>query len=82
MAHIAVASGAPIIPAGIAGTAEIQPPDARFPRPFRRAVVSFGPPIDPADFVGGRRTRRRLITDQVMNAIQALSGQEHRAPDR
>jgi 1-acyl-sn-glycerol-3-phosphate acyltransferase len=82
VAHIAVASGAPIIPAGIAGTADIQPPDARFPRPFRRAVISFGPPIDPAAYLGGRRTRRRLNTDEVMAAIQTLSGQEQRVPER
>jgi 1-acyl-sn-glycerol-3-phosphate acyltransferase len=80
VAHIAVASGAPIIPAGICGTAEIQPPDTRFPRPFRRAVVRFGRPIDPRSYRGGRRTRRRLITDDVMTAIQQLSGQPRR-PD-
>jgi 1-acyl-sn-glycerol-3-phosphate acyltransferase len=78
VAHIAVASGAPIIPAGISGTAEIQPPDARFPRPFRRAVIRFGRPIYPSGYVGGRRTRRRLITDDVMSAIQSLSGQKSR----
>jgi 1-acyl-sn-glycerol-3-phosphate acyltransferase len=78
VAHVAVASGAPIIPTGIAGTAEIQPPDTRFPRPFRRAVVRFGPPIDAGGYRGGRRTRRRLITDDVMTAIQQLSGQERR----
>jgi 1-acyl-sn-glycerol-3-phosphate acyltransferase len=78
VAHIAVASGAPIIPTGIAGTAHIQPPDTRFPRPFRRAVVRFGRPIDPGAYRGGRRTRRRLITDDVMTAIQQLSGQARR----
>src|SRR5207342_1923954 len=70
VAHIAVASGAPIIPTGISGTAEIQPPDTKLPRPFRRAVVRFGRPIDPDGYRGGRRTRRRLITDDVMAAIQ------------
>jgi 1-acyl-sn-glycerol-3-phosphate acyltransferase len=78
VAHIAVASGAPIIPTGISGTAQIQPPDTRFPRPFRRAVVRFGRPIDPGGYRGGRRTRRRLITDDVMTAIQQLSGQQRR----
>ena len=78
VAHIAVATGAPIIPTGITGTAEIQPPDARFPRPFRRAAVRFGPPIVPNDYPGGRRTRRRSITDDVMTAIQQLSGQRRR----
>lgn len=78
VAHIAVASGAPIIPTGISGTAAIQPPDTKFPRPFRRAVVRFGRPIDPGGYRGGRRTRRRLITDDVMAAIQQLSGQQRR----
>jgi 1-acyl-sn-glycerol-3-phosphate acyltransferase len=78
VAHIAVASGAPIIPTGITGTAQIQPPDTKFPRPFRRAVVRFGRPIDPGRYRGGRRTRRRLITDDVMSAIQQLSGQPRR----
>ena len=79
VAHIAVASGAPIIPAGIIGTADIQPPGARVPRPFKAAAIRFGPPIDPTSYGGGRRTRRRLITDDVMTAIQSLSGQQRRA---
>jgi 1-acyl-sn-glycerol-3-phosphate acyltransferase len=79
VAHIAVASGAPIIPAGIIGTADIQPPGARVPRPFKAAAIRFGPPIDPTSYGGGRRTRRRLITDDVMTAIQLLSGQQRRA---
>jgi 1-acyl-sn-glycerol-3-phosphate acyltransferase len=78
VAHIAVASGAPIIPTGISGTAAIQPPGARVPRPFRAATIRFGPPIDPRSYRGGRRTRRRLITDDVMTAIQSLSGQRRR----
>jgi 1-acyl-sn-glycerol-3-phosphate acyltransferase len=78
VAHIAVASGAPIIPAGIVGTAEIQPPGARVPRPFRAGAIRFGAPIDPSTYRGGRRTRRRLITDDVMTAIQSLSGQRRR----
>jgi 1-acyl-sn-glycerol-3-phosphate acyltransferase len=78
VAHIAVASGAPIIPAGIIGTADIQPPGARVPRPFRAAAIRFGTPIDPASYRGGRRTRRRQITDDVMTAIQSLSGQRRR----
>jgi 1-acyl-sn-glycerol-3-phosphate acyltransferase len=78
VAHIAVASGAPIIPVGIIGTAAIQPPGARVPRPFRAAAIRFGPPIDPASYRGGRRTRRRLITEDVMTAIQSLSGQRRR----
>jgi 1-acyl-sn-glycerol-3-phosphate acyltransferase len=78
VAHIAVASGALIIPTGIIGTAGIQPPGARVPRPFRAAAIRFGPPIDPSSYGGGRRTRRRRITEDVMTAIQSLSGQQRR----
>ena len=63
---------------GIVGTAGIQPPGARVPRPFRAAAIRFGPPIDPGSYGGGRRTRRRQITDDVMTAIQSLSGQQRR----
>ena len=75
--RLAVATGAPVIPAGITGTDKVQPPGTRVPRPFRRIVVRFGPPIDPADFGrSGILERRRRITDAVMSAIQGLTGQE------
>jgi 1-acyl-sn-glycerol-3-phosphate acyltransferase len=74
--HLAVATGAPVIPTGIAGTDRVQPPGVRVPRPFRRVIVRFGAPIDPARFDGNRHDRRRHITDEVMIAIHTLSGQE------
>jgi 1-acyl-sn-glycerol-3-phosphate acyltransferase len=74
--HLAITTGAPVIPVGISGTDRVQPVGARVPRPFRRLVVRFGAPIDPATFAGGRHDRRRRITDEVMKAIQRLSGQE------
>jgi len=77
--HLALATGAPVIPTGITGTDRVQPPGVRIPRPFRRIVVRFGAPIDPARFGGGRLDRRRQITDEVMTAIQRLSGQEFAA---
>ena len=78
--HLAVATGAPVIPAGISGTERVQPAGARVPRPFRRIVIRFGSPIDPARFAGGRHEQRRRITDEVMSAIQSLSGQEVATP--
>ena len=50
--QLSVATGVSVVPAGIVGTNRIQPPAARLPRPFRPALVRFGPPIDPAGYPG------------------------------
>jgi len=71
--HLGLATGASIIPAGIVGTGQIQPPGARLPRPFRQAIVRFGSPIDPGGYEGSRGERRRRITDDVMAAIGQLT---------
>ena len=84
-AYLSMATGVPIVPTGIVGTDRIQPPGTRVPRPFRPVTVRFGAPIDPAAYVGSRRHRRRLITNDLMAAIQALSGQNqagHRTTHR
>ena len=75
-AYLSMATGVPIVPTGIVGTDRIQPPGTRVPRPFRPVTVRFGAPIDPAAYVGSRRVRRRLITNDLMAAIQSLSGQD------
>jgi hypothetical protein len=66
VAHLAPGFGAPIVPAGIVGTGQVQPSGARVPRPFREIVVNFGAPIDPGRYAGLRNHRRRRITDEVM----------------
>jgi 1-acyl-sn-glycerol-3-phosphate acyltransferase len=76
-AYVAMATGVAIVPTGIIGTDRIQPPGTHVPRPFRRVTVRFGTPIDPRTYVGSRRLRRRLITDDLMAAIQLLTGQHH-----
>jgi 1-acyl-sn-glycerol-3-phosphate acyltransferase len=73
--HLSVTTGAAVIPVGIVGTDRIQPKGARVPRPFRRATVRFGSPIDPHRYAGSRRECRRRITSDVMSAIGELSGQ-------
>ena len=72
-------TGAPIIPVGIRGTDLIQPPDARFPKPFRRCEFRFGRPISPERFVAKADTARqyRAFTDEVMFEIRELSGQDY-----
>ena len=76
VAHLALMTGAPIVPIGLVGTDRIQPVGTRLPRPFRRAVVRFGEPIDPHAYGGANRRRRQKITDDLMEAIRTLSGQE------
>ncbi|TIC81337.1 1-acyl-sn-glycerol-3-phosphate acyltransferase [Nocardioides sp. GY 10113] len=88
VAHLALTSGAPVVPVGLVGTEKVQPIGARFPRVVK-VSVSFGEPIRVAgeyDGVPSGRARRDL-TDRIMTAIAELSGQEQagvyndRAPD-
>ena len=75
VAQLALMSGAPIVPVGLVGTDQIQPIGARVPRPFRRATVRFGEPLDPASYGGSSRRRRQMLTDDLMEAIRRLSRQ-------
>jgi len=71
VARLALRTGAPIVPVGIIGTDAVQPPDARFPLPFRRVHIRFGRPVDPARYrhVGDDRMVLRQITDEVIYEI-------------
>jgi 1-acyl-sn-glycerol-3-phosphate acyltransferase len=76
VAHLALTSGAPVVPVGLTGTEHLQPVGAKLPR-RAKVTVRFG---DPLHFEGrydgvppGRA--RRQVTDVVMNEIQKLSGQ-------
>ena len=77
VAHLALTAGVPIVPVGLRGTEDLQPVGARWPR-RARVSVAFGPPIEVAgrfEGVAPGRARRQL-TDEVMDAIAGLSGQE------
>ena len=77
VAHLALVSGAPIVPVGLHGTDRLQPVGSRLPR-LVKVTARFGAPISPAgqyDGVPAGRARRE-ITDLVMSEIQKLSGQE------
>jgi 1-acyl-sn-glycerol-3-phosphate acyltransferase len=78
-ARLALRTGAPIIPVGIKGTRDIQPPDAKVPRPFRAAEVHFGSPIEVGRYVDRADDRLvpRQIIDEVMFEIRTLTGQEY-----
>ena len=62
---------------GLTGPDQLQPVDARFPR-RAKVTVRFGKPLDFAGrFEGVAPGRaRREATDEIMDAIHALTGQE------
>jgi 1-acyl-sn-glycerol-3-phosphate acyltransferase len=74
VARLSIHCGAPVVPVAQSGTADIQPIGVMWPRFFRRVTLKMGEPItwsgeaQPGDF--------RQFTDQIMTAIQKLSGQE------
>jgi 1-acyl-sn-glycerol-3-phosphate acyltransferase len=77
VAHLALTSGAPVVPVGLAGTEQLQPVGSRLPR-LAKVSVKFGEPLrfeGRYDGVPPGRARRE-VTDLVMRAIAALSGQE------
>jgi 1-acyl-sn-glycerol-3-phosphate acyltransferase len=76
VAQLALMTGASIVPIGLVGTDRIQPIGARVPRPFRRAEIRFGAPLDPASYGGSSRRRRHLMTSDLMDAIRQLSGRQ------
>ncbi|WP_372459668.1 lysophospholipid acyltransferase family protein [Agromyces cavernae] len=76
VAWLALTTGATVVPVGLIGTEQIQPVGAKLPR-VRPVTVRFGAPLDLAHHGGATSGRaRRAATDEIMTAIQALSGQE------
>lgn len=77
VARLAMQCNAPVVPVAQFGTAAVQPIGAKMLRPFKRVELKLGEPLwwhgtsDDADSSGLRE-----FTDEVMAAIQALSGQE------
>jgi 1-acyl-sn-glycerol-3-phosphate acyltransferase len=78
-ARLALRTGAPLVPVGLRGTRDIQPPDAKFPKLFMHAEVRFGKPItvDRYRDRGDDRMVLRQLIDEVMFEIRNLSGQEY-----
>jgi 1-acyl-sn-glycerol-3-phosphate acyltransferase len=78
-AHLALTTGAPLVPVGIVGTDRILPTGSRLVRPFRHATISIGQPIRVADhgFTKSTNRARRVITDEVMAEIRRRCGQDY-----
>jgi 1-acyl-sn-glycerol-3-phosphate acyltransferase len=76
-ARLALASGAPIVPVGLVGTAAVQAPGERLPHLFRRVEVRFGLPqwVRPAEEANDRVVLRDA-TDRLMRTIAGLCGQQ------
>lgn len=79
VAHLALRSGAPILPVGIIGTDRVQPPGQRLPRRSAPVTVKFGAPVDLGAWHRAKPVgaTKREITAEVMHAIAALSGQPY-----
>ncbi|MEY2430760.1 MAG: 1-acyl-sn-glycerol-3-phosphate acyltransferase [Acidimicrobiaceae bacterium] len=77
-ARLSMRTGAPIIPVGMRGTRDIQPPDAKFPKPFKVCSVRFGPPVSPERYQDREdHLALRQMIDEVMYCVRELSGQEY-----
>jgi 1-acyl-sn-glycerol-3-phosphate acyltransferase len=78
VARLALRSGAPVVPVGLVGTRDVQPPDSR--RWHRRPVaVRFGPALHFGHLSEQERSARvlREVTETVRAEVQRLSGQEY-----
>jgi 1-acyl-sn-glycerol-3-phosphate acyltransferase len=75
---LALACDCPVVPVGLRGTERVMPIGGRLH--VARVQVAFGEPIHPSDYAHLVPARaRRELTDDVMNAVAALSGQQRAA---
>jgi 1-acyl-sn-glycerol-3-phosphate acyltransferase len=75
---LALNSGVPVIPVAMSGTDHVLPPGRKVPR-VGKIKIRVGEPLtfESVKTLPSASRQRRAITDEVMNAIQALSGQEY-----
>ena len=79
-ARLAFRTRCPIVPVGIVGTREIQPPEAKLPKPFKVAELRFAKPIPPERYMdrADDHIALRQMIDEVMFEIRSLTGQDYR----
>jgi 1-acyl-sn-glycerol-3-phosphate acyltransferase len=77
VAHLALTAKVPVVPVGLDGTEDIQPVGAKYPR-RAKVSITFGEPLHFAGRYDGvpLGRARREVTDEIMKAIQGLTGQE------
>ncbi len=78
VARIALRSAAPVVPVGLVGTDNVQPPGTRKWR-IAQVGVNFGAPLDFSGRESDERSSRSLreVAETIRAAVQALSGQEY-----
>ncbi|WP_375490446.1 lysophospholipid acyltransferase family protein [uncultured Jatrophihabitans sp.] len=78
VARLAIRSGAPVVPVGLVGTREVQPPGDRR---WHRAPVAmhFGPVLEFGHLAAQERSARVLrdVTETIRECVQDLSGQDY-----
>jgi 1-acyl-sn-glycerol-3-phosphate acyltransferase len=79
VARLALESRAPVIPCAMVGTFEMQPQGKVLPNLRIRPGVRFGKPLDFSRYYGmeSDRLALRAVTDEIMHALEELSGQEY-----
>jgi 1-acyl-sn-glycerol-3-phosphate acyltransferase len=78
VARLAIRSGAPVVPVGLVGTRDVQPPgDRRWHRV--PVAVHFGPVLQFGHLAEQERSARVLrdVTETIRECVQDLSGQEY-----
>lgn len=77
MARMVLASGATVLPVGVVGTQKVR---GLLGIPWvRRPIVVVGTPLDFSEYRGlqGETKVQRYVTDEVLAAIQQLTGQQY-----
>ena len=75
VAVLAMRTGAPIVPLGIAGSNAVWPKGQRLPHPGGHVTVRVGEPFKPMELLPegtDRRTGKGLVTTMIMERIAAL----------
>jgi len=78
IARMIVEAGVPVVPVVMVDTEKAMPIGSSLPK-IRRIGTVIGEPLDFSRFsgLGDDRVVLRSITDEIMHALQALSGQEY-----
>jgi 1-acyl-sn-glycerol-3-phosphate acyltransferase len=79
VARMSLLAECPVIPVGVFGTRELQPPEKRMPKLTGRVQVVFGKPLSFERFAGQDRDRfvLRSATDEILYEIMMITGQEY-----
>ena len=78
VARLVLQAGVPVIPVGMINTEIVPSAVPKIPT-MRRPVIKIGRPLDFTAYAaaGNDREVLRWVTDQIMDAVMTLSGQEY-----